>query len=54
MKILNVISEGEELLTSEMLDTIGGMETNTNEAAICLCTNDEQDNKNDATIICIC
>lgn len=56
MKILNVILKGEELLSSETANITGGadMETNTNEAAICLCTNDKQDNTNDATWVCIC
>lgn len=54
MKILNVISEGEELLSSEAMNIIGGMDDNSNEALICSCSDNGDDNNNDAWIYCSC
>lgn len=54
MQILNVISKGEELLSSETMDIVGGMDANTNEALICSCSDDGDDNNNDALLYCSC
>lgn len=54
MHILNVISKGEELLSSETMNIVGGMDANVNEALICTCSDETDDNNNDALLYCSC
>lgn len=55
MKILDVISEGEELLTSEALNIMGGDKkpNNTNDALISCKCNGQGNNNNDG-LFCSC